>query len=97
MSTYMILFNLFKFVMFFLEIFYWGMIIYFFMSWLPGARESKIGRMMSKVYEPILDPFRRMIPPLGMFDISSIAALIVLRFFMHGIAAIFNIILNSLA
>ncbi|WP_244625435.1 YggT family protein [Macrococcoides canis] len=97
MSTYMILFNIFNFVLFLLEVFYWGMIIYFFMSWLPGARESKIGRMMSKVYEPILDPFRRMIPPLGMFDISSIAALIVLRFFMHGIAAIFNIILNSLA
>lgn len=97
MSTYMIVYNLFNFLMLFLEIFYWGMIIYFFMSWLPGARESRIGRMMSKVYEPILEPFRRVIPPLGMFDVSSIAALIVLRFFMQGIAAIFNIILNSLA
>ncbi|MGZ9848768.1 YggT family protein [Macrococcus psychrotolerans] len=97
MSTYMIVYNLFNFLMLFLEIFYWGMIIYFFMSWLPGARESKIGRMMSKVYEPILEPFRRVIPPLGMFDVSSIAALIVLRFFMQGIAAIFTIILNSLA
>ncbi|UBH13961.1 YggT family protein [Macrococcus armenti] len=96
MNTFMIVLYLFKTIMTLLNILYWGMIIYFFMSWLPGARESKVGRMMQKVYEPILDPFRRVIPPLGMFDISSIAALIVFRFFMVGLSAIFNLILSNL-
>lgn len=96
MNTFMIVLYLFKTIMTLLNILYWGMIIYFFMSWFPGARESKVGRMMQKVYEPILDPFRRVIPPLGMFDISSIAAIIVFRFFMVGLSAIFNLILSNL-
>lgn len=70
-----------------------GMIIYFFMSWVPGLRESVIGTWMSKIYEPFLEPFRRMIPPIGMFDISSIAALIFLQFLQRGLIAIFNALL----
>lgn len=96
MNTFMIVLYLFKSILTLLNIFYWGMILYFFMSWLPGTRESKVGRMMQKVYEPILEPFRKVIPPLGMFDISSIAALIVFRFFMEGLSAIFNLILSNL-
>lgn len=96
MNTFMIVLYLFKTIMTLLNILYWGMIIYFFMSWFPGARESKVGRMMQKVYEPILDPFRRVIPPLGMFDISSIAALIVFQFFIRGINAIFYLIITNL-
>ncbi|WP_414046731.1 YggT family protein [Macrococcus equi] len=79
-----------------LNIYTIGMVIYFFMSWIPGLRESVVGEWMSKIYEPFLEPFRRMIPPIGMFDISSIAALIFLRFLMEGLRAIFNLILFKL-
>lgn len=70
-----------------------GMVIYFFMSWIPGLRESIVGHWMSKIYEPFLEPFRRVIPPIGVFDISSIAALIFLQFLMRGLIAIFNALL----
>lgn len=51
------------------------MFIYFLMSWFPGARESKIGQFLARIFEPILEPFRRIIPPIGMFDISSLVGL----------------------
>lgn len=58
------------------------MFVYFLMSWFPGARESKIGRLLGKIFEPILEPFRRIIPPIGIFDISSLIAFIAFQFAM---------------
>jgi YggT family protein len=35
--------------------------------------------------EPVLGPFRRLIPPLGMFDISPIVALLLIQLFQQAI------------
>ncbi|MCD8914558.1 MULTISPECIES: YggT family protein [Staphylococcus] len=80
-----------------LTVYYWGMIIYFFMSWIPNAQGSAFGRFLHKIYEPFLAPFRKIIPPIGMIDISSIAAIFVLIFFQKGLHAIFVLILQQLA
>ena len=89
--------KIFSFIIFVLQVYTWGMSVYFFMSWLPGARESQFGYYMSKVYEPYLKIFRSIIPPIGIIDISSIAALIFLWFFRSGLIYIFNLILNYVA
>ncbi|EGQ2856847.1 YggT family protein, partial [Staphylococcus pseudintermedius] len=78
-----------EFLLFIVKAYTFGMIIYIFMSWLPGARESAVGRWMSKIYEPFLEPFRRIIPPLGLVDISPIVAFLVLNLFERGLVAIF--------
>ncbi|MCD8905284.1 YggT family protein [Staphylococcus chromogenes] len=83
---------IFQFIIFVVRIYSYGMIIYIFMSWLPGARESAVGQFMAKLYEPFLEPFRKIIPPLGMIDISPIVAFIVLNLFQRGIYAIFQFI-----
>lgn len=71
------------------EIYYWLIIIYILMSWLPNARESKFGEIIGKVVEPYLAPFRRFIPPIfGMIDISPIIAIIALRYAATGLVAI---------
>lgn len=73
------------------EIYYWLIIIYILMSWLPNARESKFGEIIGKVVEPYLAPFRRFIPPIfGMIDISPIIAIIALRYAATGLVAILN-------
>ncbi|WP_153007660.1 YggT family protein [Bacillus coahuilensis] len=64
------------------------LIIYILMSWFPNARETSFGQVLSRLSEPYLEPFRRFIPPLGMFDISPIVAIIVLNFANYGLAAI---------
>lgn len=91
-----VLATIFKFILFVVEIYYFGMIIYFFTSWVPSIRETKIGYFLAKIYEPFLQPFRKVIPPIGIIDISSIAAIFVLVLFQKGSLQIFNWILIQL-
>lgn len=86
----------FNFIMILLQVYYYGMIVYFFMSWIPNAQSSKFGRFLQSIYEPFLAPFRKIIPPIGMIDISSLVAIFVLIFFQRGLGAIFNLILQQL-
>ncbi|MCG1020569.1 YggT family protein [Sutcliffiella horikoshii] len=69
-----------------------ALIIYIFMSWFPGARESSFGRILGRICEPYLDMFRRIIPPLGMIDISPIVAIFVLRYAVYGLQALFRML-----
>ncbi|WP_017727224.1 YggT family protein [Halalkalibacterium ligniniphilum] len=64
-------------------------IAYILMSWFPNARESSFGQFLGSVVEPYLSPFRRLIPPLGMIDLSPIVAIFTLYFARMGVAAIF--------
>ncbi|RLQ95815.1 YggT family protein [Falsibacillus albus] len=68
-----------------IEIYSWALIIYILMSWFPNARDTSIGRVLTKICEPYLEPFRRIVPPLGMIDISPIVAFIVLNLARQGI------------
>ncbi|KKK33700.1 cell division protein [Salinicoccus sediminis] len=78
-------------------IFTWGLIIYILSSWLPALRESSFGRILGKIYEPILEPVRNLIPPLGgMLDLSPIILLIGLRLFQSGLNSIFQAIITAL-
>lgn len=67
-------------------------IAYILLSWFPNARESSIGQFIARIVEPYLAPFRRIIPPLGMIDISPIVALIALSFAQAGVRIVFNLI-----
>ncbi|MCI2947286.1 YggT family protein [Staphylococcus caledonicus] len=88
--------SIFSFILILVQIYYFGMIIYFFTSWVPSIRESKFGEILGKLYEPYLEPFRKIIPPIGMIDISSLVALFVLILFQAGLRSIFSMILNYL-
>lgn len=66
-------------------------IIYIFMSWFPNARESSFGQIIGRLVEPYLQPFRQIIPPLGMIDISPIVAILALRMASYGITFIFQL------
>ncbi|KKB39269.1 YggT family protein [Bacillus thermotolerans] len=71
-----------------INLYSWALIIYILMSWFPNARETSIGRFLARICEPYLDPFRKIIPPLGMIDISPIVAFIVLNLATRGLAQI---------
>jgi len=49
------------------------------MSWISPDPYHPLARFLSRVTEPILAPIRRIVPPLGMVDISPIIAIIVLQ------------------
>ena len=75
-----------------LEIYSWIVIIYILLSWFPGARESSFGETLGRLVEPFLEPFRKIIPPLGMIDISPIVAILVLRFASAGLRELYYVI-----
>lgn len=58
-------------------------------SWIPQANEYRIIQFIGYYTDPYLNVFRRIIPPLGMFDISPIVAFLCLSFLQ-------NILLNLL-
>ncbi|MBP3038716.1 YggT family protein [Bacillaceae bacterium Marseille-Q3522] len=68
-----------------IEYYSYALIIYLLMSWFPNARETSIGRFLATICEPFLEPFRRIIPPIGMFDFSPIIAFLALRYATAGL------------
>ncbi|MFB4326470.1 YggT family protein [Paenibacillus sp. cl141a] len=71
------------------QIYFYMILVYVLMSWLPNVRESFVGELLGKLVEPYLAPFRRFIPPImGMIDISPIIALFVLQLAQRGVYAI---------
>ncbi len=51
-------------------------------SWFPIRQDSPlvpVVRFLHTVTEPVLAPFRRIIPPAGMFDLSFLVVFIVLQ------------------
>ena len=77
------------------DIYFYMILIYVLMSWLPSVRESFVGEMLGKLVEPYLRPFRRLIPPIGgIMDISPIFALIALRFVSEGLKVVIDPFVN---
>ena len=48
------------------------------MSWISPRGEDPISPLLYQITEPILKPIRQVVPPLGMFDLTPMIALILL-------------------
>ncbi len=59
------------------------------LSWFNVGQGNPIGRILFELTEPILGPMRRVIPMIGMIDITPIVAIFLLNFLQ-------NIILQAL-
>ena len=64
----------------------WMIVAYVLISWFPEYRNGRFAQVLSSVVEPYVAIFRRWIPPLGMFDISTIVAIIVLQIAIRGLS-----------
>ncbi len=49
------------------------------LSWVQVDPYNPLVQLLFQVTEPILEPFRRVIPPIGMIDISPVVAIVVLQ------------------
>lgn len=61
------------------EIYWWILVIRCLISWVSPDPFNPIVHFLVRVTDPVLEPLRRVIPPLGMFDLSAVAALLLLR------------------
>lgn len=58
-----------------------AIIVRVLLTWVPNLNwDNPLARMLRQITDPILEPARRIIPPLGMIDISPLVVLLVLDF-----------------
>lgn len=55
-------------------------------SWVMVSYRNPLMRFLVRTTDPLLVPLRRMIPPVGMFDISPIVAFLIIWLFQQAIA-----------
>jgi YggT family protein len=55
------------------------------MSWFPGSQNTPVAQFLYQITEPILAPLRRIVPRIGMIDITPLVAILLL-FFIQALA-----------
>ncbi|SEM81309.1 YggT family protein [Pseudomonas sp. ok272] len=63
----------------FLNVLFYAMIISVILSWVAPGSQNPGAELVQQITEPVLAPFRRIIPNLGGLDISPIFAFIVIQ------------------
>ncbi|MCF8010606.1 MAG: YggT family protein [Clostridiales bacterium] len=61
------------------EVYTWLIIIRIILSWIQVSPENIAIRFIYELTEPVLGFFRRIIPSIGMLDISPIAAVLAIE------------------
>ncbi len=61
------------------------------LSWFPLSADSPfvpVARFLNAVTEPVLAPFRQLIPAVGMFDLSFLVVFLVLEIIVHPLVCL---------
>ena len=66
------------FIRIFFDLLTFAIIARILLSWIPNSGGGRLREILHDVTEPVLKPFRKFIPRLGMIDISPLVAIIVL-------------------
>jgi YggT family protein len=74
------MFYLVNFLAVLLNVLWLAILVRVILSWFPVDPSNPIVRIVWDVTEPVLAPFRRVIPRIGMFDLSPLAAFLVISF-----------------
>lgn len=71
---------IFQFLSILLTILSWAILIRVLLSWIPNLDRSNVAvQLLMQITDPVLEPARRIIPPIGGIDISPIVVLLLLR------------------
>lgn len=80
----------FRLLMLVLDIYFWALIIIVVISWVAPGSSHPGADLLHQVTEPLLAPFRRLIPPMGGLDFSVMVVFLVLvlirEYLLPGIA-----------
>ncbi len=48
------------------------------LSWFPVGADNRLVQILVQITDPILIPLRRVIPPMGLFDLTPMIAMLLL-------------------
>ncbi|ANZ58012.1 cell division protein [Fructilactobacillus lindneri] len=75
-----------------IEIYMFLIVIYALLSWLPGAANSKLGQLLTRIVEPFLAYFN--FAHIGMLGFGPMLAILVLWFIQYGVIGISNFLIS---
>lgn len=65
------------------------MFVWVLLSWVPDLRYSKFYRFLDNIFEPFLQPIRKVIPPINGIDISPILGFFILHLIVRMLSLLF--------
>ena len=68
-----------QFIAFLAQLMAWLIIGRSLLSWFPDTRNHPLVDLLHQITDPIIVPIQRIVPRMGMFDISPMIAFIVLQ------------------
>jgi YggT family protein len=72
-----------EFVLFFVNILFFilqfAIIVRALMSWFNPSESNPIARIVYEITEPVLGPLRKIVPKIGMIDITPIVAILLMQ------------------
>lgn len=80
-----------------IDVYRFILIIYFLLTWLPGAQQSSFGRIISQLSRPYIDFFRQFIPPIGFISFAGLVGLLALGLIKSGLVVIINFLIRLVA
>jgi YggT family protein len=75
-----------------LNIFIFAIVIQAILSWINPDPYNPVSGLLFSITRPVLEPFRRIIKPVGGLDLSPLFALIALMFVQRLVVYLFNMI-----
>lgn len=63
-----------------LALYWWILLVRILISWVSPSPFNPIVQFLYRATEPVLDPIRRNLPPMGMIDLSPIVAFMIIVF-----------------
>ena len=62
-----------------LRIYLFVILVYVVLSWISPGTFNPAASLLANIAEPVLKPFRRLIPPIAGLDLSALFALIAIQ------------------
>jgi YggT family protein len=62
-----------------------ALFIYVVLSWLGGGMYNPSAATLAEIVEPLLRPFRRLLPPIAGFDVSPVIVLVLLQAVIYAL------------
>lgn len=70
---------------FVLRVYQWVIIACIIIRWFPEFQNNEFARILSRIADPFLVVFRKFIPPIAGWDLSTMVALFALQFAIEGL------------
>jgi YggT family protein len=52
-------------------------------TWIPSFRSGQVGAALHQLSEPMLAPFRQLLPRTGMFDFSGLVVIVLINVMIY--------------